>query len=196
MNIAKNILIGVVYIVLSGNISGQDSFVDITSNSRDGYQDVTLNIVDTQLVDDVWNIIAKGRYNDSIVGFKIKIKNGLDPGLVKGRMDNTTWARGAVEMSGIGRESDNFVRVLSELYGIKTEKMFTDKPIVFTCFSLNSKQAFLKQGRYKFKLYFDDNHESGVYTEIFLITDFPNGYIELPDLDPQFNGDFVKAMIR
>ena len=61
---------------------------------------------------------------------------------------------------------------------------------------MNTEWAFLDQGYFEFKLYFDDKRLSGIYTEIFLNTNLPGGYIEIPDRDPQHREEFIKAMIR
>ena len=196
MKIRRLITIGFLGFVFGINLVGQSNLINITSRSREGYQDLTLNVVDTLHKNDFWIITAKGQYKGTIVGIGIKIKNGLRPGLVNGEMDNTTWARYAVEISTIGEESDNFVKVVSKLYGIPTDKPFSNDPIVFTCFSLNSKVAWLKEGYFKFKLYFDDTNKSGIYTEVFLNLNLKEGYIEIPDRNPQHRGGFVKAMIR
>jgi len=196
LKIIRLIKIGLLTLLFSIKLNGQSNLVDITSKSRDGYQDLILSIVDTVYKDGYWIITAKGQYKETIVGIKIKFINGLKAGLINGRMDNTSWKQNAAEISTIGKESDNFVRMVSGLYGIKTEKPFTESPIVFTCFSLNSETAILEEGYFKFKLYFDDIRESGLYTEIFFNINLPEGYIEIPDRDPQHREDFVKAMIR
>ncbi|MBN2275290.1 MAG: hypothetical protein JXK95_13225 [Bacteroidales bacterium] len=197
MNIYKYINLVFLSLLFCIKLNGQINLFEITSKSRENYQDLIFNITDKHLENNFWILTAKGQYKGTIAGIKIKFKNGLKPGLFEdGRIDNTSWAQKAVEMSTIGEESDNFVRIISELYGIKTEKAFTKKPIVFTCFSLNLETAILENGYYEFKLYFDDTNRSGLYTEIFLNMNLPEGYIEIPDKDPQHGEDFIKAMIR
>jgi hypothetical protein len=196
MKINRFIIIGFFSFLFGINTIGQSNLVNITSQSREGHLDLTLNIIDTLKENDSWIITAKGQYQGIIVGFKIKLLDGIKPGLVNGRIDNTSWARNAVEISTIGEESDNFVRVFSELYSIKTEKPFSNIPVIFTCFSLNSETAWLKNGYFEFKLYFDDTNKSGLYTEIYINVNIPEGYIEMPDRDPEHIADFVKAMVR
>lgn len=196
MKINKLITIGFLSLLFGTKSVGQSNLFDITSRSREGYQDLILNIVDTLYKNDFWIITAKGQYKGAIVGIKIKFKNGLKPGLVNGKIDNTSWAQKAAEISTIGEESDNFVKIISELYGIETDKAFSNNPIVFTCFSLNSTVAFLDKGYFEFKLYFDDTNKSGLYTEIFLNLNLQEGYIEIPDKDPEHRENFIKAMVR
>ena len=170
--------------------------LDITSRSRKGYKDLSMTIVEKQLEDGVWIITAKGTYNDSVVGLGIRIKDSLKPGLKNGTIDNTSWARDGVEMLSIGPESDSFVKILSEMYGYHTKEPFTEKPLIFTCFSLNSEVAALADGLFEFKLYFDDSNESGIYSEIFFNTNLPEGIIEFPDKDPIHFDGFIKALVR
>ena len=192
----KLIYIGFLILLFSIKLNGQSNLVNITSESREGYQDLILSIVDTMYEDDSWIITAKGKFKETIVGIRINLKDNLKPGLVDGRIDNTSWARKATKISSLGQESDNFVKIISDLYGIKTEKAFTKSPIVFTCFSLNSVTAVLEKGYYEFKLYFDDANKSGIYTEVFLSLNLSEGYIKIPDRNPIYRESFVKAMIR
>ena len=190
------IIIGIL-VFFSGIIaSGQDSLVDITTKCRPGHNDLILNVVDRQLDEEIWTILVKGLYKGDTVGFQFKMKDGISPGLVEGEIDNTSWARKAAELSGIGEESDNFVKAFSELYSMKVEEPFTSQPIIFTCFSLNSDTAILEEGLFQFKLYFDDSHKTGLYAEVFFNINLPGGIVEFPDKDPRHIMDFIKAMIR
>ena len=200
MKVNALIVTGLLSILFSFKSYAQTDLIDITSKSNVGYCDLVLNIVQKEIVceskTDYWLLTIKGQYKGTIVGFKIKFKNGLQPGLVDEVIDNTSWAKEAAEISGLGEESDNFVRIVSRLYGIKTDKPFTSRPIVFTCFSLNSEWAFLEEGYFKFKLYFDDSNKSGIYTEVFFNINFSDDYVEILDRNPQFRDGFIKMMIR
>jgi len=196
VRLAKIILFGLCSFLFVYNSLGQDTIIDITSKSRKGYKDLALSVVDQQLTDGVWKIKAMGTYQDSIVGIQITIKDNLKPGIINGNLDNTSWDRHGVEIASIGRESDNFVQTLFELYGYSTEKGFSRDPVVFTCLSLNSQVASLEHGHYHFKLYFYDSNKSGIYSEIFFNANLPEGIVEFPDIDPIHFDGFLKAMIR
>ena len=196
MIIKRLLIAGIIALLTSINSIGQGTLIDLTSNCRKGHNDLVLSIVDTQLIENVWIIIAKAKYKGDTVGFRFKIKNGINPGLVEGEIDNTSWALKSAEISSIGRESDNFVKAFSEIYSMQTEEPFTSDPIVFTCFSLNTEKAILEEGFFQFKLYFDDTNRSGLYAEVFFNTNIPKGIVEFPDKDPIHIVDFMKAMIR
>jgi len=169
---------------------------EISSKSEDGFQNIALTIVDKHMEGDSWIAIAKGQYKGTIVGLKIKIKNGLRPDIVNGVLDRHDLNKDAVEISSIGKESDNFIKALSELYGFKTNKGFTSKPLVFTCMSLNTELAFLDKGLFKFKLYYDQYNENGSYAEIYLNPNLPNDEIGLQEKDPVYRKNLIKIMTK
>jgi hypothetical protein len=180
----------------SKGINGQSKLMDITSRSKNGFQNLVLSVVDKKLQHGYWTITAKGQHKETVVGFRLRIKEGIKPGLINGEIDNTSWAVKGVTISSIGKASNDFVKVVSELYDIKTDKDFTDNPLVFTCLSLNTESAYLKKGYFRFKLFFDDTNRSGIYTEMFLNINLPEGFIEILDIDPEHRGPNIKAMTR
>jgi hypothetical protein len=196
MKVKEFLVMGLLSLLFGCKSNGQSQLIDITSKSEEGFCDIILNIVDKQIDNDFWIITAKGQYKGTIVGIKIKVKNGLKPGIVNGEIDKTAFTKDAVEISSIGNESDSFIKVLSNLYGFKTNKKFTSKPLIFTCISLSSTEGFLDKGYFKFKLFFDDTDEKGLYSEIYLNPNFPEGLIELPEKDPGYRKNIINAMTK
>jgi hypothetical protein len=190
------IIMGILSFLFAQKSNGQNNLIDITSKSEEGFQDLVLNIIDKKIDNNVWILIAKGQFKGTVVGIKIKMANGLKPGIINSEIDNGGFARSACEISSIGQESDNFIKILSELYGQKTNKKFTSKPLIFNSFSLNTNQALLDKGYFKFKLFFDDLNEQGLYSEIFLNLNLPEGFIEIPEKDPEYRENLIKAMTK
>lgn len=157
---------------------GQSKLIDITSKSEEGFCDLVFNITDKQLDEDSnWILVAKGQYKSIVVGVKIKIKNGLNPGLNNGKLDQLGMTRNAGELINIGLESDNFIKIVSGLYGFKSGEKFSKKNIPFDCFSLNSEVGYLDKGNFRFKLFLDSQDINGLYSELYLNIDLSAGLI-------------------
>ena len=196
MKTIKLLIMGLISFLFSLKSNGQSQLIDITSQSEEGFHDLVLNIVEKHINNNQWIIVAKGQYKGIIVGIKIKIKNELNPGIVNGEVDKSAIIKNGVEFSTIGKESDNFIEILSGLYGFQTKKKFTSNPLLFTCIPLSSTQASLDKGYFKFKLFFDDTNINNLYSEIYLNPNFPKGLIEITEKDPGYRENLIKAMTK
>ncbi len=176
---------------------GQSKLIDITSKSEEGFCDLVFNITDKQLDEDSnWILVAKGQYKSIVVGVKIKIKNGLNPGLNNGKLDQLGMTRNAGELINIGLESDNFIKIVSGLYGFKSGEKFSKKNIPFDCFSLNSEVGYLDKGNFRFKLFLDSQDINGLYSELYLNIDLSAGLIQLNEKDPGYRERVIKVLTK
>jgi hypothetical protein len=174
-----------------------NDLIEITSNTEEGFQDIVLNIVDSKRTKNGdYEIIAKGKNIQEIVGLKIKIKDKLKAGLLRGGLDSTAVELNGVSFFSIGKETDTLIKVLSKLYGHPTDKSFTTNAISFDMFSLNDEEAELGKGYFKFKLFFDSYDTLGLYSELFLNINLPNGEIEINEKDVEYRENLVKALTR
>jgi hypothetical protein len=139
-----------------------------------------------------WNVICKATHTNKIVGFRLFILEGLGAGIVNNEIDNTKFVREAVIIERIGNESDELVVVMSALYGKPTSNSFTDEPLSYTVFPLNQQKANLNIGYFKFKLFFDDTEEKGLYSEMDLNPNFPNGTVEFNEKDEEYRENIIK----
>jgi len=188
---------GLFSVIFGLKSNGQTNLIDIKSKSEEGFQDLVFNITDKKLdKDNNWTLTAKGQYKNMIVGFKVVIKNELKPGIVNGKPDQTGMIKNAGQISSIGLESDNFIKVVSELYGFKSDKKFTKNAISFDCFSLNTQKGDLEKADFKFKLFFDSQDLNGLYSELFLNISLPTGLIELNEKDPGYRENIIKIMTK
>lgn len=197
MKMYKFIIMGLFSLFFAFRSNGQSSLIDITSKSEEGFHDLVFNIANKQLdKDNNWIIFAKGQYDSIVVGFKVVIKNNITPGIVNGKPDQSGMITNAGQILSIGLESDNFIKVVSELYGFKTEKKFTKNAILFDCFSLNSQNSDLEKADLKFKLFLDGQDSNGLYSELYLNISFSDGLIELDEKDPGYRENIIKIMTK
>ena len=170
--------------------------VEITSRTEEDFQDFVLTIVESKLTaDGEYEITAKGKNKQEIVGLKIKLKNNLKPGFLGDEVDNTAFEPNGATFYTIGQESDNLIRGISKLYSFPTGNKFKNN-ISFYIFSLNQEQADLSKGYYKFKLFFDPSDELGLYSEVYLNVNIPENEVELREKDPEYRENLIKAMTR
>ncbi len=57
-------------------------------------------------------------------------------GIKNSDFDRQAFYKDGIKFKSIGSESDNLINTLAELYGVKNEKGFSNKPISFTSFAL------------------------------------------------------------
>ncbi len=180
--------------------NGQKSeLTDLTANQIEveGWQDFILTITQKKLLKTgYWDLICEAKYKGQIVGIRIYIFEGLEPGIVEGGLDNTKFVREAVKIESIGEESDNFIKIVSSLYEQEISENFTNELLSYTVFPLNEAKADLNNGQFKFKIFFDDNDEKGLYSEIYLNANFPNGTIELNEKDEEYRENIIKSMTK
>ena len=187
---------GIFSSLFGSKANGQSTnLIELTSNQveAEGWQDLIFKITEKQLQPDgYWNVTCKATHGNKIVGFRLFILEGLEAGIVNNEIDNTKFVREAVIIEGIGSESNQLVAVMSALYGKPTANRFTDEPLSYTIFPLNQQKASLNNGYFKFKLFFDDTEERGLYSEMYLNTNFPNGTVEFNEKDPEYRKNIIK----
>jgi hypothetical protein len=199
MNLTNYILIMGLFSSLFG--CGDDNrmnkdLIEINSRTEEDFHDFVFTIVDSKLTaNGEYELTAKGKNKEEIVGLKIKIKNKLKAGFVGSEVDNTAFELNGATFYSIGLESDNLIRGISNLYAFPTDNKFTND-ISFDIFSLNQQQADLSKDYYKFKLFLDPNDELGLYSELYLNVNLPNNEIELREKDPEYRENLVKAMTK
>jgi hypothetical protein len=177
----------------------KSELIELTANQmeEEGWQDLVLSITQKKLLETgYWDLTCKAKYRDQIIGIRIYILEGLEPGIVGDDLDNTKFVREAVKIESIGRESDNFIKIVSKLYGQEISENFTDSLLSYTIFPLNEFKANLENGQYKFKLFFDDTEQYGLYSEMYLNPNFPNGTIELNEKDEEYRKNIVLSMTK
>jgi hypothetical protein len=177
--------------------SQDKNLIELTSKAEEGWKDLVFSITDKKKLNNgFWSLTCKAKYGDTIVGLKINILDEIPAGIVNNKMDKTSFTKQGVEILSIGKESDNLIKAISELYGQPKKLKFTKEKLLFATFPLNQKKAILKNGQFKFKLFFDQNNEQNLYSEIFLNPDLKKGTIELNEKDEGYRMNIVKLLSK
>jgi hypothetical protein len=185
--------------IIASSCGDKASLIEIDSRTEDGFHDIVLTIVQSEKLDEEYEIVAKGLYKGETVGIKLRVKDNLKEGLANGGFDGfdtTAVELNGVSFSSIGDESNKLTKVLSNLYGYPTDKAFTMNDTRFDMFSLNAEQADLSKGYFKFKLFFDPYDSLGLYSELFLNVNIPENEIELNEKDLEYRPVLIKALTR
>ena len=165
-------------------------------NQEEGFEDISLKIVETNKQGNTFTYLAKGKYENKIVGLKISIQNNLKAGINKaGEIDGTAFNKDGISLQSIGQESDNFLHALSKIYGINSNAKFSSKIIKSTTFPLNNNIADLNKSEYyKFKVFFNDQEEENEkYAEIFININLQQNFIEFNEKDNEYRANIIKT---
>ncbi|MGS2765135.1 hypothetical protein [Sinomicrobium sp. M5D2P9] len=195
INTKRQIIMGFLSRVFG--FSQNKNLVELTSNqdAEEGWQDLIFTITEKEKLDNgFWGLICKAKYENQVVGLKINIVDGIPAGIVNEEIDNTSFVANGVEIHSIGKESDKLIEVISKLYGQPKKTKFTEEKLTFTVFPLNKEKGILENGRFHFKLFFDENDEPNLYAEIFLNPDLKNGTVALNEKDEEYRLNIVKLL--
>jgi len=196
MKIKRIILIMGIFSNVFG-FSQHNNLIELTSkqDAEEGWNDLILTITKKEkLSNGFWSLICKAKYENHIVGLKINIVDGIPAGIVNDEIDNTSFTKKGVEIYSIGKESDKLLEIISKLYGETKKTKFKRDKLTFTAFPLNTEKAILENGRFHFKLFFDENNEQNLYAEFFLNPDLKNGTIELNEKDQEYRMNIVNLL--
>ena len=161
---------GIFNSLFGSKANGQtNQLIELTSNQdeEEGWQDLIFTVTNKELqTNGYWDITCKATHKGSVVGFRIFILEGIEAGIVNSDIDNSKFVRDAVRIESIGEESNQLITVMSKLYGETIVDNFTDDSLSYTVFPLNQQKADLNSGYFKFKLFFDDTEELGLYLSL------------------------------
>ena len=176
--------------------SQSNDLITIIANQTDeeGWQDLIFNITEKNLESNVWNLKCQGLYHGEKVGFRISILESIEAGINVDGIDNTKFLNSGIQIESIGEQSDKLIQILSKLYKQPISLKFTNERLDYTVFPLNREKANLENGRFHFKLFFDDEDERGLYSELFVNPNFPKETLEFNEKDMEYRTNIIKSM--
>ncbi len=169
---------------------------NINAKTEEGFQDLEFGITQYQR-DDKGNhiVIVHGHFMDELVGFKVLFIPNMEPGVVEGKLNNSAFYPNGVKIGSIGPESDNFIKVLSQLYNVKHKsdhRMCQEMRL--TSFCLDGDPNELHNQVLKFKVFHDDSSIQGLYAEFYINIDISNKMLEFREKDTGFRKNIVMAL--
>jgi hypothetical protein len=173
---------------------------EITSrtDTSEGFRDLFFSITSDTKTDTSHIYIGQGLYKNKTVGLKIEVKSPLPAGITSSGELNSkggvVW--NAVKFISTGKESDNLVFAIAQIYNEPAENVFTKEVLSPTLFSLNQEDVDLdKLGYYKFKLFFNDNSDDeNKYAEMFLNVNTEERIIELREKDQGYRKGLLHTL--
>lgn len=171
--------------------------MDITSKIEPGEfpQDIVLGIEKlTKDADGNYRVIAKGTYQNIVVGLEVIIQAGMRHGLANDDIDRTAFYKNGIVLASIGIESDKLIKAMAGLYGVTTEKTFSAHPVAFTSFALETQELDINQKPTKFKLFFDDTDALGLYCELYMNIDAQANVLEIREKSNDYRENIIKAL--
>lgn len=165
-------------------------------DDSEGFIDLIFNIITKECNGDYIKITAKATHQNQIVGLTITILNNCQPGILNNEINRDAFVRNGVIMESDGAQSDAFIEILSALYEIPSNKPFTKQKLEFTIFPLNEELGILESKSLKFKLFYDDRNEKGLYNELYLNTNLPQNWIQIREKDEEYRANIVEMFIQ
>jgi hypothetical protein len=165
----------------SGQLAKEDDFVD-----------VTLPIADYRFAKDgSLRLVTRGKINGQIVGFALE----LEP-TWKSQKDEQTpitvfWGKGHI--LSVGAESDAFLQLLSQEYGITNAKRKLASRVTITMLSFGVDPRTIKTTPVKMKVFFESSGEDN-YGEAFINVDLVAKVLEFRDKDPEYHHGIVSSL--
>lgn len=200
MSIIQNIIMGLLIVIMVTGIvilqkNRHPKTKDMLNPVEDGFIDISLNIIEKSKENNADVFTAKGFYKSKEVGLKFIINSHIPKGIAPtGELLNQGFVNDAVQIISIGKESDEFIKALSELYKFPTDKPFSKQIKVPAIFSLNQADAdFDKPNYYNFKMFFDFE---GGEAELYLNINTANQIIELNEKDPEYRQALIEVFTK
>ncbi|MBE1441248.1 hypothetical protein [Paenibacillus sp. OAS669] len=169
----------------------------INENTEEGFQDLEFSIVDYKRDEHSNHIIkALGICNNEVVGFEVVFKPDMLPGVVHGELDKNAFCPGGIQIRSIGMESDVFIEKLSGLYELANDKKEMKDTIILTSFALQGDPRAFANEYLKFKVFYDDQDELGLYSELYININLQTRILELNEKDTRYRGNLLKAFSK
>jgi len=182
-------LFAIVPIVIArGAPSSIMALPDVTSESEEGFHDFVFAVVGGG---ERGTLRVRGKYRDTVVGFEVRLSQAWKGGKVAGV--NLVTYQGTVVLASTGSESDEFVRLIDQLYGTKLGPSSFNAQTKFTAISLEGNPQRLSAGQVKLKLFFEAKDEAR-YAEAFLNVDVAKSRVYLREKDPDYRTALVLAI--
>jgi len=140
---------------------------------------------------------AKALNNQDTVGFKIHLNANMPAGInADGSVnEDQGFSRDYIFLESIGEASDNFVQVLSELWGVKpVDPKFSDKVELLTFSSNKSSIDYSKPYTANFKVFF--NPDASKPGELFLTVDTHYSRITWQSKSEEYSQEIINSLSK
>ncbi|MGZ4871947.1 MAG: hypothetical protein ACXVK3_08650, partial [Candidatus Angelobacter sp.] len=142
--------------------------------------DVRVPIVDACFREDgTATITARGTHRGRSVGLEITVQGRMKPGLIEAEIDRTAFYPEGIIIRSIGNPIRCLADVFSEVYTIPVVNAEQLDQLDLTSFALDGDPTLIETEHLNLKVFHDDEDSLGLYFEMFLHIDIPEGYVRL-----------------
>jgi len=188
--ISKFCIIGGALLSTSFAISAERAAV-LVSKSH-GFVDIDLPITAILQEAGVVRVITRGNSDSGPVGFEVDFPTKSNqPGTLPHPL-----ALGRARIRTLGAESDRFVLLLAELYGLRGAAAKMLPSIDASAVGLGDDLAHALGGKTDMKLFFFDSGPENRYAELYVNVDFKNKILEFHEKDPDYRKPLMLALTK
>lgn len=169
----------------------------LIANKNAERQTMFFRLTDEETTDSTKVYIGKSVYEQDTVALKLEVLTNIPAGITsQGTPDEDNgFIKGAIRISSVGEQSDNFVKSLQSIFntkGASGAEVMTKDTLLPLVFSSNNRAVDLNnQGTYSFKLFLDNTY--GPEAEMFAVLDTYKSTFELSEKDSTFRENILSA---
>jgi hypothetical protein len=139
-------------------------------------------------------IHARGRHGNRVLGFAVALGPTWRPQKIEGIDDGFFyWGSGVIK--SVGRQSDDFVAVLAELYGARAEARPMRVETAVAVVGLANDPRLMRSEPTRLKLFFESDDDSR-YAEVFLNVIVAESRVEFHEKDTGYRIPLLRALIE
>jgi hypothetical protein len=158
---------------------------------EEGFVDFALPVKNMEVIGQERHITLEGIFEDKSVGLQIilpvNMKAGISSDSGELKIINTYQA----SMNSVGTESNDFLKMVSNLYTEETSGIFSKNPIQFTLLPMLENDFDIEKQTVITKIFFDKSEK--YYSELFLNFEIANGYIQFSEKDQGYKNNIIKV---
>jgi len=171
---------------------------EVTKSMEEGFMDLSFSMVGYERFADGTQVCeAKGLHGATQVGFRFRLSSEWQ----QGELGSTgiTTCQSTLILESIGIASDQFVALLSKLYGRVIQPAKMVPAIRFTAISLEGNPAQLEKRRVRIKLFIEPDEEGDeayelYYAEHYLNVDWASRIVEFHEKDSEYRDPILRAL--
>lgn len=165
-------------------------------DTENGFADLVLPITRFRCTEQFACLIeARGLYQGRDIGLRVRLSADLSEPDPTGDIPEASFRKDGVEFQSLGEPTRDMALILQEAYGVKFKSNSIRKSLSMTSTTLEGNPKQIEQQELKFKLFFDENEEEGLYFEIYLNIDKKNGTLTLAEKDEEYRQNILRAFL-
>lgn len=183
----------------------RDIFDEPLTPDEDGYVTIVFSITDYDISDETVRFICQRKVGGLLIGFDFVSKRQYDWGVRIGdkiELNPEGWIEEGVTLVSRGEETENFARLLAQLYELKPQKIIGNgKPnVLLSGYVFRPEPTDVSAGFTEMKLAYDarnldDDYDAG-YWQAFTRFDLTEGLLQLEEKDQDYRQAQINTLFN